>query len=63
MASGVSAHESKKRAAQAALFLRSTLSVLDNRPEQIERTDDRCAPPVMAPLRHAEGRGEVCLSG
>jgi hypothetical protein len=36
MVSGVLAHKSKKRAAQAALFLCSTLSVLDNRPEQIE---------------------------
>src|SRR6202011_6120597 len=37
MVSGVLAHEAKKRAAQAALFLRSTLSVLDSWPEQIER--------------------------
>jgi hypothetical protein len=36
MVSGALAHESKKRAAQAALFLCATLSVLDNRPERIE---------------------------
>jgi hypothetical protein len=36
MVSGVLAHKSKKRAAQAALFLCSTLSMLDNRPDQIE---------------------------
>jgi hypothetical protein len=36
MVSGVLAHKSKKRAAQAALFYASTLSMLDNRPEQIE---------------------------
>src|SRR5258708_35767212 len=36
MVSGVLAHKSKKRAAQAALFLCSTLSMLDNRPDEME---------------------------
>jgi hypothetical protein len=35
MVGGILAH--KKRAAQAALFLCSTLSMLDNRPEGLEQ--------------------------
>src|ERR1700737_5640953 len=36
MVCGILAHKIKKRVAQAALFLCSTLSMLDNRPEWVE---------------------------